>query len=141
MSRDYDLIDLWFEHGERLPPDLAGLALEMLLEDPSRIEASRGSLESCRKGVIDAVVHVWKTRLPTTAEVEAIANIFAPISKQLPQGEEHTEEVILRDAPLVYFIVQFTKKSRTTALFSQSFKLVNSVLMPYIVRCFPAQKK
>lgn len=138
MSRDYDLVDLWLEHSERLPPDLAGLALEMLLEDPSRLEHYRGTIESNRKAVLDAAVSMWKTRMPTQAEVRALAGIFGPLSKQLSRNNsENTEEAILRDAPLVYFITQFTKGTRPSPLFSQGFKLVNAILMPYVVRCFP----
>jgi hypothetical protein len=136
MARDYDLVDLWLDHSDRLPPELSAIALELLFEDPSRLMQSAGRVDN-RKAFIDTVVRVWKERLPLEAEVEAVAAILGPHCKQLPRGGEHTEEVMLRDAPLVYFIVQFTKRARPTLLFSQSFKIINWVLMPHVIRCFP----
>lgn len=137
MARDYDLVDLWFDHSDRLPPELSAVALELLFEDPSRLMKSAGRVEDCRKAFMDTVIRVWKERPPLEAEVEAMVAILGPQCKQLPKGGEHTEEVMLRDAPLVYFITKFAKKTRPTKFFTQGFKIVNSIVMPHVVRCFP----
>jgi hypothetical protein len=137
MSRDYDLVDLWLEHGERLPPDLACIALEMLFEQPERMEGCTLDAVSQRKAFMDTLVQVWKTRLPVEAEVQAVARLLDSPHKLPKDEKERNEERILRDVPLVYLVTQYTKGTRPTALFSQGFKLVNRVLMPYIVKCFP----
>ncbi len=144
MSRDYDLIDLWFDKHERLPPELSALALEMLFEQPDRLLEKHQTLVNRRKAVLDGVITLWAARMPLEAEVLAVIAIFDPLS--VPFASENdcrdsTEEETIRDQPLIYLVTHFTKRTRPCPHFSQAFRLVNMHLMAAVVRLFPRVKK
>lgn len=127
MKRDYDLVDLWFDHHERLPPELATVALEQLAKEPWRLEGRVPEL-------IESVLSDWARRCPTYEEVWAVRDLLAPLSKPLKSNS--SDRPTVENQPIVHLFTGYTKRTREKGHFTSGFHVVNTVLMPSVVRLF-----
>lgn len=126
-----DVADLWFEIGEQLPGELATLAFELLEQDPSRLDGRCTEL-------VNKAVACWTVRCPQVDELHAVARLLKPRThmKRREDGQVGIDQQSPEEIPLVDLLTRFTKTTRPQPNFAQKFKLVNMVLMPYVVPLF-----
>jgi hypothetical protein len=128
----YDVVDLWFEMGEKLPPELTMLALSSMIHEPHRLDGR------CAEAVA-RLVETWKQRMPLTDELNLVVALLGPrtavVEKELsPETDPET-------IPLIDLVTKFTKGTRPTSEFQAKFKLVNRILMPAVIRCIGFTRK
>src|SRR5690606_7732949 len=95
----YDLVDLWFDMGERLPPELSIIALEMLQAQPSRLDGR------CVEAV-SRIVEAWKVRFPVPGEVQLVVDVLLPRTEVLRGAKENIDP---EKVPLIHLATCFTK--------------------------------
>lgn len=126
-SASYDLVDLYFEMGEKLPGELACLAFEQLQHEPQRLDGRCVEL-------VERIVECWKVRFPIDGEVEEVVALLKPrtrFTKPEPGIIQPSEEI-----PLIHLVTVFTKGTRPTPDFAAKFKIVNMRLMPHVIAIF-----
>lgn len=130
-SASYDLVDLYFEMGERLPGELAVIALEQLEKEPHRLDGRCSDL-------VARVVESWKVRFPVSGEVEQIVTLLKPRTKRGigNLAREDFDKLTPEDIPLVHLVSSFTQQTRASPDFSAKFRIFNRTLMPHVISVF-----
>jgi hypothetical protein len=134
-SATYDLVDLYFEMGERLPGELACCVFEQLRREPHRLDGRCVAL-------VGRIVESWKVRFPITGEVEEVVSLLKPRTRELSSKEAGAqfEELNPEDIPLIHLVTSFTKGTRPTPDFAAKFKFVNARIMPHVISIFNVKR-
>lgn len=129
----YDVIDLWFEMGEKLPPELTMLALSSMIHEPHRLDGR------CEE-VVKRLVLTWKERMPLVDELHLVVALLKP-PRTAVVDKELSPETDPETIPLISLVTKFTKDTRPSPEFASKFKVINSVLMPAVIHCIGFRRK
>ena len=129
-----DLVDLLLQRPGQLPPALVEVALQQLTVEPERVEARLVEL-------VKAIVEAWCARSPTLVEIDLAVALLEPHQRFMDEVEQKRSQLdgddyMAANAPVVYLVTAFTKRTRAENDFTARFRLVNARLMPHVLRYF-----